>query len=149
MFPITLNYETRPCHLEKVWFPETTNTEHLTGNKWKVQLTLKPKIHILFIIIYTISYFSSIVLFLSLRLFCWDFAVFWRYHNVCLFSNLMELDRKKCIWKTQERCLFSDIVTQLLEIFDRPCCEKLHVGTTFFNMQREACIVMWTSKETS
>ena len=60
------------------------------------------------------------------------------YSNVCLLSNIMELDG------TQLRTM-----TRLLKIIHRPCCEQFHVGTIFFlpnytylaviTAQKEAC----------
>ena len=34
--------------------------------------------------------------------------------------------------KTQQQCLFLEIMTWLLKIIDGPCCEQFHVGTIFF-----------------
>ena len=35
------------------------------------------------------------------------------------------------IYKTQQSCLFPEIMTLLLKMIHRPCCEQFHVGTTF------------------
>lgn len=55
-------------------------------------------------------------------------------------SGIMEYDgtrlavlkmSKKCIWKTQQHWLFSEIMTQLFKIIHRPCCWQFHVETIF------------------
>lgn len=38
---------------------------------------------------------------------------------------------KKYIWKTKHQCLFWGIVTRLLQMILRRCCEQHHEGTSF------------------
>ena len=35
------------------------------------------------------------------------------------------------IRKTQQQCLFTKILSELLKIIHRPCCERFHAGTYF------------------
>ena len=62
--------------------------------------------------------------------------------DLYIFMNIMVLygvqlamlkaPKKKNILKTQQQYLFLEIMTRLLNIINRHCCEQFNVGTTFF-----------------
>ncbi|MDF4377384.1 hypothetical protein P3378_24580, partial [Vibrio parahaemolyticus] len=60
--------------------------------------------------------------------------------DVCLLLNIMELDGTQLVMlkvaqntfeqqQHQQQCVFPEIMTWLLKIIHRPCCEQFHVGT--------------------
>lgn len=49
-----------------------------------------------------------------------------RWHSVCVAQRAKK--------EIQQQCLFSEIMTQLLKIIHRPCCNQFLVGSTIFSI---------------
>ena len=108
----------------------------INGFRWllKGQFTLKSKIHI-FPLTCDAIYPSSLFWceFLSLDILALGKSSL--KHNVTSWHLACSVQNAKTIQyngKTQQQYVFPEVMTQLLKIIHRPCCEELHVGTTFF-----------------
>ena len=125
---------------------------HLPGRIWRRWQTQGPAMFsrwdtAALCVLYHNTYISSnLSCYLSIRT---GLVWFWRYRPFLEYngtkSNSAYGAKKGTRGNTPQKSLSPAIMTQLLMVIHRPCCEQFHVGTIFFPraVQKEACINSW------
>ena len=113
--------------------------KHLRSIKKVILDTFKKHPAIKYLICHTLTFKGTVHLTIkNARFHCFGVAEFWghQYRDFCSLSSITgtrshsqgaKKKKKKTFEKPQQQCLFSEIMTQLLKIIHKSCCEQFYV----------------------